>query len=78
MTKYLLLLSLFCIGCECDSNKLPAPPEYKLEYKNMTLRVIEIDKCEYISNSGSFYSNSAFLTHKGNCKYCEQRRKNNH
>ena len=33
------------------------------------IRTIEIDSCEYLT-SGRFYNRT--LTHKGNCKFCEQ------
>ena len=36
------------------------------------LKVIEYDGCEYLLFSP--YTNSGLLTHKGNCKYCDQRR----
>lgn len=35
-------------------------------------KVIEIDSCEYIFCCNSYHG---FLAHKGNCKYCEERRK---
>lgn len=34
--------------------------------------VLEIDSCEYLYD---FYGRAGFLAHKGNCKYCEERRK---
>ena len=33
-----------------------------------TVRVVEIDSCEYLVGRD-------MITHKGNCKYCEERRK---
>lgn len=33
--------------------------------------VIEIDSCEYIIGSAGY---KGYMAHKGNCKYCEQRR----
>ena len=36
------------------------------------LKVIEYDGCEYLLFGQ--YSYAGLLTHKGNCKYCEQRR----
>ena len=36
------------------------------------LKVIEYDGCEYLLFGP--YSYAGLLTHKGNCKYCEQRR----
>lgn len=40
--------------------------------KPYSWEVIEIDSCEYIYGIGHY---KGFLAHKGNCKYCEQRRK---
>lgn len=37
-------------------------------------RVIEIDSCEYIYGTALY---QGYLAHKGNCKYCEKRRKEN-
>lgn len=40
------------------------------------LHVVEIDSCEYLI--GSRYETSkgfGYLSHKGNCKYCAERRK---
>lgn len=34
--------------------------------------VIEIDSCEYIYGKRGY---SSVLVHKGNCKYCEKRKK---
>jgi hypothetical protein len=36
------------------------------------LRVLEYDGCEYVLFAP--YTYAGLLTHKGNCKYCEQRR----
>ena len=40
--------------------------------------VIEIDGCEYLigQTSGDGYSRG-FMSHKGNCKYCEERKRKN-
>ena len=34
--------------------------------------VIEVDSCEYVIGSFGY---KGYMAHKGNCKYCEQRRK---
>ena len=34
--------------------------------------IIEIDSCEYLIRSTQYYG---FMSHKGNCKYCAERRK---
>ena len=35
--------------------------------------VIEVDSCEYLIAYAGY---KGFMAHKGNCKYCKQRRKN--
>ena len=41
-----------------------------------SLRVVVIDSCEYlIGRSGNDYRGHGYLSHKGNCKYCAERRK---
>ena len=37
--------------------------------------VIEIDSCEYVIGNFGY---KGYMAHKGNCKYCEQRRKENY
>ena len=39
---------------------------------NTLFDVIEIDSCEYLIGSVGY---KGYMAHKGNCKYCEQRRK---
>lgn len=51
------------------------PTDYDVLIKNH--KVIEIDSCEYIVYSYSKgYAGYGFMAHKGNCKYCEQRKAN--
>jgi len=38
-----------------------------------TFEVIEVDDCEYLIGSQGY---GGYFTHKGNCKYCEERRNN--
>lgn len=56
--------------------------EHQKEVKDMPLppfaniSIIEIDSCEYvITGRYSDYSGGSSICHKGNCKYCERRRK---
>ena len=58
--KKLLLLALPLMMIGCDD---PKTTGMKNGYS-----IIEIDSCEYLRG---LYS----LSHKGNCKYCQQRRK---
>ena len=46
------------------------------ENNTVNLRVVVIDSCEYlVGNTSSGYAGYGYLTHKGNCKYCAERRK---
>lgn len=67
---YYLFLALMALLMSCGS----APrteTDSVIEYE-----VIEIDSCEYVlveSDTYGFYK-VASIVHKGNCKYCEERR----
>jgi hypothetical protein len=37
-----------------------------------TFDIIEVDSCEYLVATRAY---RGYMAHKGNCKYCEQRRK---
>lgn len=46
------------------------------EYGDICLRTVVIDSCEYLIGSGHETSKGfGYLSHKGNCKYCEERRR---
>ena len=59
MKKLLFLFVLVLMLVSCQDSKLISGSEYE---------VVEIDSCEYVYG---FYR----LAHKGNCKYCTERRK---
>ena len=62
-----LIFSYFClISCEKNYNK---PLTYSDAGDNYY--IITIDSCEYLIKTKPYYS---YFTHKGNCKYCEQRK----
>lgn len=43
---------------------------------DLNVRVVIIDSCEYlIGNRSIGYQGYGYLSHKGNCKYCAERRK---
>ena len=75
MTKCTLLAAAAActISTGCDSEE--EMQRYRREEITRLckdLKVIEYDGCEYVLyKPGHFES---LLTHKGNCKYCEQRR----
>lgn len=67
--KKLLLLALTAImmvGCRHSH----IPETKVLPYGFV---VVEIDSCEYIGTSSPY--NRDLFSHKGNCKYCAERRK---
>lgn len=71
MKKIIILLA--CIACLVGCNNVVSPDGNDIEINDHTVTVFDIDSCEYI---GRIYgSNSDFLTHKGNCKYCRERNK---
>ena len=55
---------MFMAGCSDEG----------LEKRAGGLRVVEIDSCEYLVNGFKTLDNYS-ITHKGNCKFCEERRK---
>lgn len=72
----LALTALMMVGC-CKHQEVKSKQE-QLEYD---YSVIIVDSCEYIEKSyrydiGSKYgAMSGYVAHKGNCKFCAQRRK---
>ena len=65
MKKLLLLaLPLMMVGCSDD--------EYARIASKEGFGVATFDSCEYIIKVSGY---KGFLAHKGNCKYCQQRRK---
>ena len=59
-----LFLSVALMSCKptTDTRALPTNDNF------YSFRVIEIDGCEYVQRKHQF-------AHKGNCKYCAERRK---
>ena len=58
----LALTALMMVGCEYQNSD----GSYDT-FKSLTLKTIVIDSCEYIR--GSYR-----LAHKGNCRFCKERR----
>lgn len=66
---YYLLLALMALLMSCG-NISKTEADSVLEYE-----VIEIDSCEYVLvQSWGKYDYVKSIAHKGNCKYCEERR----
>ena len=58
----LLVAFLFC-GCHTPKEEIAKEFE-----------IMEIDSCEYVVK---YFDMNYFFAHKGNCKYCTERAKNN-
>ena len=81
MVKKLLLIMMTGLLLSCVSRTEDTNSQEKRSFiKHYTVRddetcvsgtfyVIEVDGCEYVAGTNS-------LAHKGNCKFCEERRKN--
>ena len=67
MKKLILLLSLAFVMYGCDLENMPvSEAQHRNDYT-----IVVIDSCEYVRTS--YYD--VHYTHKGNCKYCAERRK---
>lgn len=66
MKKLFLLLLFPIIFCGCDLENINLP---KLVHEDYT--IVVIDSCEYIRT----YNHDVHYAHKGNCKFCAERRK---
>ena len=61
--KKIILLTLFTlmiVGCQEEMDKTTKMVQFK---------ILQIDSCEYLKVEG-YYG----FTHKGNCRFCEERR----
>ena len=65
---YVILVSIIFFGCEKDGKTLST-------INGFEVKTYTIDNCEYIGDIRG--TNKDFLTHKGNCKFCAERAKNN-
>ena len=69
MKKVLLILIISISFVSCAD--FPRSIEADIEYDKKSYIVV-LDSCEYLKEHT--YGNDIYV-HKGNCKYCEQRRK---
>lgn len=67
MKKLILLLALAFVMCGCKMQQNP-DGSYKIGTDITTFKVVIIDSCEYVIEGNR-------LAHKGNCKFCAERRK---
>jgi hypothetical protein len=70
---FILLITIFFSGCyKINTNKKES--NFVLIQGQNPLKIVEIDSCEYLLGE---WGNATVLTHKGNCKFCAERNKNN-
>lgn len=67
--KKILIIMALCLFVMASCDKSRDDGTYNPSYEP---RTYVIDSCEYI---GWLSGYSSVLAHKGNCKYCEERRK---
>jgi hypothetical protein len=67
--KYLIIiLSIFSlVACENTSKSKEKTYNFSNDWGNFDAKIVVIDGCEYLT----VYK---FLTHKGNCRFCEERK----
>lgn len=72
--KYLIagIIAGIIIGVLCSCNVTRARWTQE-NIDGTTFDVAVIDSCEYLIGNAGY---NGYMAHKGNCKYCEQRRKN--
>ena len=67
---YLILIAFIFFGCN-EVNTPTKTRQIVISKVTEPLILVEIDSCEYLY---AFLRNGELLTHKGNCKFCEQRK----
>jgi hypothetical protein len=69
--KFILLaLTALMVGCEYKNDA-----EIEEQNRLNGFNIIVIDSCEYLKKrEGSGYLGYGFLAHKGNCRFCKERR----
>lgn len=66
----LALTTLMMVGCEYRTDAWIKEAEHLKGFN-----IIIVDSCEYLkSKEGSGYSGYGFFAHKGNCRFCKERR----
>ena len=78
----LILIALAIVSCDDASYRETQVQENQetgeITYvaRGITFHVVEIDGCEYLVGCDGFGDASkGYMSHKGNCKYCEERRR---
>lgn len=82
----LIAMAISLVSCDCDNTSYNQTQVKENEntgevtyiIRGVELHVVEIDGCEYLIGHRYITDGSeGYITHKGNCKYCEERRRNN-
>lgn len=80
MKKVILLLVLAFVICGCSSEQTKELKDSQSSYKTVNPKIVIIDSCEYIvcysiGGTHSMTWTEPIYIHKGNCKYCAERRR---
>lgn len=83
MKKLILILALAFVMCGCETSISETNKEKILSdncFKTINPKIVMIDSCEYIvcysvGGSQSMLVEKPIYIHKGNCKFCAERRK---
>ena len=71
-TKVLLVLLILAVACYAKSTMLEgAVLLYKAQFDKVYIKVIRIDKCEYIVTDLDTYQGGVSIIHKQNCSNCK-------
>ena len=66
----LALTSLMMVGCDYETDA-----EIEEQKRLNGFSIMVIDSCEYLKKrEGGGYLGYGFLAHKGNCRFCKERR----
>jgi hypothetical protein len=83
MKKLILLLTLAFVICGCSTDITKTDTEQSRpndENRTLSPKIVLIDSCEYIEchslgGTQTMLWKEPIFIHKGNCKYCAERRK---
>lgn len=67
---FLALTALMVVCCECKTDA-----EIEEAKRLNGFNIVVIDSCEYLkTNETSGYQGYGYFAHKGNCRFCKERR----
>ena len=83
MKKILILIVVVCAMFSCSGqpdtsiyHEIEKTNDVYEVHQGLKLRVVVIDSCEYLIGCECCpYQGFGYMSHKGNCKYCAERRK---